>query len=240
MIYRETEGGSPLGGSSSATVTSGTRARAIARALFPVALVLRRSIIHATHAAAGHGRHRCLLLRSLGDHRLSSDEQASYRGRVLQRSADHLGRINDSVRHKVLELAGLRVEAEGIGIVVLNLTHDHRAIFASVDRNLAGRPGERLFDHPNAVPLVLIFALQLLQRLAGAQQSHTTPGENAFLNRGPGRMHGIINAVLAFLHLDLSGTADAYYGNPAFQLRQPPLQLLTIVAGMGFTDRRLS
>jgi ATP-dependent Lon protease len=31
------------------------------------------------------------------------------------------------------------------------------------------------------VPLVFVFALQLLQRLAGAQQSDTTSGENAFL-----------------------------------------------------------
>src|SRR5215471_10753401 len=79
----ETEEGSPLRGSSSATVTSRRRARAIARALFPGVLVLRRSIIHATHAATGHGRHGCLLLRSLGDHRFSSDEQASNRGRIL-------------------------------------------------------------------------------------------------------------------------------------------------------------
>src|SRR5215468_5532578 len=66
--FRETEERSPLRGSSSATVTSRRRARAIARALFPGALVLRRSIIHATHAATGHGRHGCLLLGSLGDH----------------------------------------------------------------------------------------------------------------------------------------------------------------------------
>src|SRR6516162_8300808 len=81
--FRETEEGSPLRGSPSATVASRRRARAIARALFPGALVLRRSIIHATHAATGHGRHRGLLLGSLGDHRLSSDEQASNRGRIL-------------------------------------------------------------------------------------------------------------------------------------------------------------
>src|SRR5215813_15136564 len=61
-----------LRGLSSATVTSRRGARAIARALFPGALVLRRSIIHATHAATGHGGHGCLLLGSLGDHRLSS------------------------------------------------------------------------------------------------------------------------------------------------------------------------
>src|SRR5262245_1175775 len=117
----KTEEGSPLRGSSSATVTSRRRARAIARALFPGALVLRRSIIHATHAATGHGRHGCLLLGSLGDHRLGGDEQACNRGRILQRRADYLGWVDDPVRHEVLELAGLRVEAEGIGVVVLDL-----------------------------------------------------------------------------------------------------------------------
>src|SRR5262249_20567091 len=136
--FRETEEGLPLRGSSSATVTLRMRARAIARALVPVTLVLRRSIIHATHAATGHGRDGCLLLRSLSDHRLSSDEQARYRGRILQCRADHLGRVNDPVRHEVLELAGLRVVAEGIGIVVLDLAGYHRAVFACVDRNLAG------------------------------------------------------------------------------------------------------
>src|SRR5262245_36162009 len=134
--FRETEKGSPLRGSSSATVTSRRRARAIARTLFPGALVLRRSIIHATHAATGHGRHRCLLLGSLGDHRFSSDEQASNRRRILQRRAHHLGRINDPVRHKVLKLTGLRVEAESVGVVVVDLTDYHRAVFAGVDRNL--------------------------------------------------------------------------------------------------------
>src|SRR5262249_48384983 len=237
--FRETEEGSPLRGSSSATVTSRTRARAIAPALFPGALVLRRSIIHATHAATGHGRHRCLFLRSLGDHRLCGDEQPCNRGCILQRGADHLGRINDPVRHEVFELAGLRVEAEGMGVVVLDLADHHRAVFACVDRNLSRRPRERFFDHLDAVPLVFVFAPQLLQRLAGAQQSDTTPGENAFLNRGPGRMHGIVNAVLAFLHLDLSGATDADHGNPARKLRQPLLQLLTIVVGGSFLDLRL-
>src|SRR5262249_33436933 len=191
---RETEEGSPLRGSSSATVTSRRRARAIARALFPGALVLRRSIIHATHAATGHGRHRCLLLGSLGDHRLCSDQQASNRGRILQCRADHLGRINDPLRNEVLKLTGLRVEAESVGVVVLNLADDHRAVFASVDCNLSRRPGERLFDHLDAVPLVLVFALQLVQGLAGTQQGDTTPGEDAFLNCSLGGMHGIVNA----------------------------------------------
>jgi len=90
------------------------------------------------------------------------------------------------MRHEVLELAGLRVEAEGIGIVVLDLAHYHRAVFACVDRNLARRPRERLFDHLDAVPLIFVFALQLVQGFAGSQQSYTTSGQDAFLNRSLG------------------------------------------------------
>jgi hypothetical protein len=109
------------------------------------------------------------------------------------------------VRHEVLELAGLRVEAESVGVAVLDLADYHRAVFACIDRNLSRRPRERLFDHLDAVPLVFVFALQLVQGPAGTQQSDTSPGENAFLDRGLGGMHGIVNAILAFLHLDLSG-----------------------------------
>src|SRR5258707_8234899 len=103
---------------------------------------------------------------------------------------------NDPVRHEVFELAGLRVEAEGIGVVVLDLAHYHRTVFACVDRDLSRWPGERLFDHLDAVPLVFVFALQLVQGLTGTQQSDTTPGEDAFLAAGPSRAHAIFNAFL--------------------------------------------
>src|SRR5262245_11505712 len=68
---------------------------------------------------------------------------------------------------------------------------------------------------------------------------YATPGEDAFLNRSLGGMHGIINAILALLHLDLSSATDADYGNPARKLRQPLLQLLTVVVGGGLLDLRL-
>src|SRR5262245_4209290 len=51
-------------------------------------------------------------------------------------------------------------------------------------------------------------------------------------------MHGIVNAILAFLYLDLGGSADADHGNPARKLGQPLLQLLTVVVGRGFLDLR--
>src|SRR6266478_6545515 len=49
-------------------------------------------------------------------------------------------------------------------------------------------------------------------------------------------MHGIVNAILALLHLDLGGATDADYCNAASELGQPLLQLLTIVVGSGFLD----
>ena len=49
---------------------------------------------HAAHAAAGHRRHRGLVVRNLGDRRFGRDEQARHRRRILQRRANHLGRID--------------------------------------------------------------------------------------------------------------------------------------------------
>src|ERR1700730_10603751 len=181
---------------------------------------LCRSVIHAAHAATGHGRRRRLLFRHFSYHRLGSDKQACNRGRILQRRADDLGRIDDPLRHEVFELAGLRVEAESVGVAVLDLADYNRAVLACVDRDLTRRPGERLFDHLDAVPLVFVFTLQLVQRLPGTQQSDAAPGKDAFLDRGPGSVHGIINAILALLHLDLGGTADADHCDSTCELGQ--------------------
>jgi hypothetical protein len=102
----------------------------------------------------------------------------------LQRRTDHFGWINDPFRYEVFEFASLRIEAEGVAVIVLDLAYDQRAIFACVDRDLARWPGERLFDHLDAVPLVFVFALELVQRLTGTQQSDTTPGRMPSLDRG--------------------------------------------------------
>ena len=80
-----------------------------------------RSVIHAAHAITRHGRCLRLLLWRFGYHRLGSDEQACDRGRILQGRANHLGRIDDPLRHEIFELASLRVEAEGISVVVLEV-----------------------------------------------------------------------------------------------------------------------
>ena len=84
-----------------------------------------------------------------------------------------------------------------------------------------------------------VCALQLVQHLAGTQQSDAPPGEDAFLDRGPGRMHGIVNTILTLLHLDLGSAADTDHCNAARELGQSLLQLLTVVVGGGLLDLRL-
>ena len=57
------------------------------------------------------GRHRALLLRLLGHHRLGGDQQAGDRRRVLQRGAHHLGRVDHAAADQIAVLVGLGVEA---------------------------------------------------------------------------------------------------------------------------------
>src|SRR2546421_131292 len=59
-----------------------------------------------------------------------------------------------------------------------------------------------------------------------------------FVGRGAGRMQRVIDAILALLHLDLGGAADADDGHAAGQLRQTLLQLLAVVVRGGFLDLR--
>jgi hypothetical protein len=49
------------------------------------------------------------------------------------------------------------------------------------------------------------------------------PGKDAFLDSGTGRVHGVIHTVLAFLHLDLSRTADPDHRNTVGELGEPLL-----------------
>ena len=76
---------------------------------------------------------------------------------MLQRRADHLGRIDHPSRDEVFVLLGLRVEP----LVVLHLLHalhDDRAFVTGVGRN----PSHRFFNGPaDDVDADLLFARQV-------------------------------------------------------------------------------
>src|SRR5205814_7739976 len=73
----------------------------------------------------------------------------------------------------------------------------------------------------------------------GAQQGDAAARYDAFFNSRTGRMHRVINAILALLHLDLGRAADADHRDAARELGQTLLQLLTVVVRGSFLDLRL-
>src|SRR5262249_57696143 len=157
--------------------------------------------------AAWHGEG--LVLRELGDHGFGRDEQAGDRGRTLQRRAHHFSRVDDALRDEIAVLARLRVIAVGVGVLLQDLADHDRAVLAGIDGDLARGPGDRLTDDVDAGLLVVVVGANLLERLACAQQRHAPARQDAFLNRGAGRVHGVIYAVLALPHLDLGRTTDS-------------------------------
>src|SRR6202023_1661140 len=135
--------------------------------------------------------------------------------------------------------AGLRVEAVGILILLQDLADDDGAVLARVDRDLARRIGQRLAHDLDTGLLVVVLGAKALEVLGGTQQSDAATRNDAFLNRRTGRMHRVINAILALLHLDLGRAADADHRDAAGELGQTLLQLLTVVVRGGFLDLRL-
>src|SRR6266436_5958092 len=87
--------------------------------------------------------------------------------------------------------------------------------------------------------LVVVGGADPLDRLDGAQQRDAAARQNAFLDRGAGCVHRVVNAILALLHLDLGGAADADHRDAARELRKALLEFLAIIVGGGLLDLRL-
>ncbi len=78
-----------------------------------------------------------VVLRTLGDHRLGGEHQGGDGGRVLQRGARDLGRVDDAGREQVLVGAGRGVEAERAR-ALLHLVDDDRALHGRRCRRSGG------------------------------------------------------------------------------------------------------
>src|SRR5262249_35574315 len=84
----------------------------------------------------------------------------------------------------------------------------------------------------------LMARLQPSGRLGGREESAPPAGDNALLDRGTGRVHGVLDPVLTLLHFGFRGAADADDRDATGELRQPLLQLLAIIVGGRFLDLR--
>ena len=97
---------------------------------------------------------------------------------------------------------------------------------AGVLGDLADRRVERLADDIDAAGLVVVDALEALERLGRVEQRGAAAGDDAFLDRGAGRVERVVDAVLALLDLDLGRAADLDHGNAAGELGETLLELL--------------
>src|SRR5262249_47293252 len=70
-------------------------------------------------------------------------------------------------------------------------------------------------------------------------QSHTTAGNDSFLNRGAGRIKRVFDAILLFLNFDLGCAADTDHRHATGELGQPLLELFPFVVRGGFIYLRL-
>ena len=68
------------------------------------------------------------------------------------------------------------------------------------------------------------------------QQGHAAAGDDALLDGRLRGLHGVLDAVLLLLELDLGGRADLDHRDAAGELRQPLLQLLAVVVGVRLLD----
>src|SRR6266436_4698251 len=197
--------------------------------------------VHTTHAAAArrHAAAACVLLRHFGHHGFGGDQQRRDRGRVLDRHTHDLGRVDDALGDQVDVFAGLGVEAIGVLILLEDLADDDGTVLARVDRDLAGWIRQRLTDDLDAGLLVVVLGAKPLEVLGGTQQGDAAARHDAFFHRRTGRMHRVINAILALPDLDLARAADADHRDAACKLGQTLLQLLAVVVRGSFLDLRL-
>ena len=84
-----------------------------------------------------------------------------------------------------------------------------------------------------------IVGRELADRRLGAQQSRAAAGNDAFFDGRLGGVHGIVDAILLLLDLDLGRAADADDRDAACELGEALLELLTVVVRGGLLDLRL-
>ena len=86
--------------------------------------------------------------------------------------------------------------AVGLGRLLEDLSDHDRVVGAGIGGDLSRWCANRLLDDLDAVPLLLIFALDTFDALDRAKQGDAAAGQDAFLDRGARRMKCVVEAVL--------------------------------------------
>src|SRR5207248_8133654 len=160
-------------------------------------------------------------------------------GGILQRHPHDLGRIDNPGGDHVLVFARLCIKAE-IRVALVGELADHdRAFDTGILRDLPHRRLDGLADDLDTDLLVVVGGVEAGQNFARKEQRNTAAGHDTFLDRSLGRVHGVIDAILALLHLDLGAAADADDRYATGELSQTLLKLFAVVIGGRLLDLRL-
>src|SRR5690606_33359204 len=127
------------------------------------------------------------------------------------------GRVDDAGLEEVFVLLGAGVEA----VAALGLADgvdDDRAFVASVLGDEPERLLEGAAEDLDADEL-LARDIETFEGALAADESHAAAGDDAFGNRGAGRVERVLDEVLLLLHLDLAVRADLDDGDAAGELR---------------------
>src|SRR6185369_3855490 len=149
-----------------------------------------------------------------------------------------LGRIQDAKLDHVAVLAGLRVVAV-VALACGDLVQHDARLFAGIRDDFTQRRFHRALGDQDAVVLVFVVALELLDRFERTDQGNAAARDHAFLDRRTRGVQGVFDARLLFLHLDFGRGANLDDRNAAGQLGHALLQLLAVVVRARFLDLRL-
>src|SRR6185369_14475704 len=135
----------------------------------------------------------------------------------------------------VAVLAVLRIEAV-VALACEDRSDDHARLVAGVLDDDPDRLFDGAQDQLDAGFLVGVVALDRADGLLGAQERHATAGDDAFFDRRTGRVQGVFDTRLLFLHLGLGGGTDLDQRHAAGELGHALLELFLVVVAGRFLD----
>src|ERR1700730_3250669 len=179
----------------------------------------------------------CMLVvfRRLSDHDFGREQQARYRGGVLQSQTRYLGGIQDAHFDHVAVLARRGVVAERALALADSVQH-HRGVFAGVAHDLPQRLLDRAGQDLDARGLIFVLADQLLDGLQRAHQRHAAARDHALFHGRTGCVQRVFDAGLLFLHFDFGRGTDFDHGNTAGEIGNALLEFFLVVIGGRFLD----
>ena len=148
----------------------------------------------------------------------------------------HLGGVDDALLEHVAVLArrASKPSPTGMPLTAATMTEPSWPAFSAIWRMGASSARRRM-----ARRSLVTLELELVERRDRLQQRGAAACDEALLDRRAGGRERVLDAVLLFLELDLSGRADLDHRHAAGQLGQPLLQLLAVVVGGGVLDLSL-